>query len=69
MHQRNCKAKINQDVEEEETDGKEEDNEPEQNEQEEDKSEQPPNAEKENHDDIIMDRVHIFERVFEFFGV
>ena len=70
MHQRKCKAEINQDVEDEETDGEEEDDdEPEQNEQEEDEPEQPPNAEKENDDGIIMGRVNIFERIDEFFGV
>ena len=69
MHQQKCQAEINQDVEEE-TNGEEEDNdEPEQNEQEEDEPEQPPNAEKENDDGIIMDRVNIFERIDEFFGV
>ena len=46
MHQRKCKAEINQDVKEEETEGEEEDDddEPEQNEQEEDEPEQPPNG-------------------------
>ena len=53
IHQRKCKAEINQDVKEEETDGEEEDDEPEQNEQEEDEPEQPPIAEKGNHDDIL----------------
>ena len=53
MHQRKCKAEINQDVEEEETESEEEDDEPEQNEQEEDEPEQPPIAEKGNHDDIL----------------
>ena len=43
IHQRKCKAEINQDVKEEETDGEEEDDEP----------EQPPIAEKGNHDDIL----------------
>ena len=67
MYQRKCKAETNQDVKEE-TDGEEEDNdELEQNEQEEDEPEQPQNAEKENDDDIIMDRVNIFERIDEFF--
>ena len=41
----------------------------EQNEQEQDEPEQPPNAEKENNDEIIMDRVNIFERIDEFFGI
>ena len=70
MHQWKCKAEINQDVKEGETDSEEEDDdEPEQNEQEKDEPEEPPNAEKENDDDIIMGRVNIFERIDEFFGV
>ena len=69
MHRRKCKAEINEDVEEEETDSEEEnDDEPEQNEQEKQEPEKSPNAEKENDDDIIMDRVNIFERTDELFG-
>ena len=52
MHQEKCKAEINQDVEEEGTDGEEDGDKLEQNEQEKDEPEQPPNAEKENDDDI-----------------